>query len=264
MTAVESITFVVAVNNQAVLKANFLASPCFGRPHSHEIIIREGFPSAAAAYNGALDESRNDLVVFAHQDVVFPEEWLTDVARALEHLSRKDPDWGVLGAGSVEKAYVYSSGLGVIGEPFEEPFPVRTLDEMVLILRKSSGLRFDDRLPHFHMYGPDVCLTAEASGRKNYAISAFCVHNTQPSLVLPREFYKCYHYVRRKWRDRLPIRTTCIEITRWNEKMYKRRLQDLYFHYIRPKQYGARASDGCKLLVEAKALADAPQDGTAS
>ena len=68
---------------------------------------------------------------------------------------------------------------------------VQTLDEIVLILKKSSGLRFDDSLPHFHFYGTDICLRAAQRGMRSYAISAFCVHNTHQTLVLPEEFYEC-------------------------------------------------------------------------
>jgi len=55
---------------------------------------------------------------------------------------------------------------------------VQTLDEIVLIFRRDSGLSFDETLPHFHFYGTDICMRAAEQGRQCYAISAFCVHNT--------------------------------------------------------------------------------------
>ena len=100
--------------------------------------------------------------------MIFPEFWLLDLQRALDSLQQTDPEWGVLGCYGVTldegRGYIYSGGLGVMGKPTDRPGPVQTLDEIVLILRKSSGLRFDDRLPHFHFYGADICMTAAARG----------------------------------------------------------------------------------------------------
>ena len=92
---------------------------------------------------------------------------------------------------------------------------MESLDEVVLILRKSSGLRFDPHLAGFHMYGADICLEARRQGRKCYAIAAFCVHNTNQYGMLPFQFWRAYLAMRRKWKAELPIRTTCTEITRW-------------------------------------------------
>jgi hypothetical protein len=254
------VTFVVAVNNREILDSHFLSSPCFRGPHQHQILLQEGYCSAAKAYNNGIDHSHNDLVVFVHQDVILGPTWMADLKRALTYLDKHDPEWGVLGVcgvvqPDVGRGYVYSSGIGIIGSPFETPARIRTLDEIVLILRKSSNLSFDEGLPHFHMYGTDICLTAERDGKNNYVISAFCIHNTQPYLVLPREFYEGYRYVRRKWMKYLPIKTTCIQISRSNYRMYKRKLEDLYFRYVRRRlYYGSRAANVPQLLEKVETL----------
>jgi hypothetical protein len=259
VTRENPITLVAAVNKRKILENNLLASTCLRRPHPHQVLIQEGYSSAARAYNDAIDKSRNDLMVFVHQDVILPERWELDLQRALERLGEDDPEWGVLGSYGVQKngndrGYIYSSGLGVLGEPFERPVRIQTLDEIVLIFRKSSGLRFDDSLPHFHMYGVDICMAAEEVGRKNYAISAFCIHNTQPTLILGDDFYECCRHVRRKWKKQLPIQTTCVRITRYNVPMYQRRLREMYLRY-RPKEFGgARSTNVQQLLGEVDSL----------
>jgi hypothetical protein len=256
MADTKSITFVIAVNNKHVFESNFLASPCLSGPHSHQIIVQEGFSSAATAYNDAIDRSTNDLIVFAHQDMIFPEFWLSDLQRALDSLRQTDPQWGVLGCYGETlydngRGYIYSGGLGIMGKPTEHPAPVQTLDEIVLILRKSSGLRFDEGLPHFHFYGADICMAAAARGMKSYAISAFCIHNTQQNLILPKEFYESYWHVKRRWKNSLPIRTTCVTITKFDSYMRKKRIQELYLRYVRRREIGAiRAKDGRALLAE--------------
>src|ERR1700693_1987023 len=92
-----SITFVAAANNHDILQNNFLASPCLQQPHIHQVLIQEGFSSAATAYNDAIDRSANDLIVFAHQDILFATAWIDNLQRALNELENTDPNWGVLG-----------------------------------------------------------------------------------------------------------------------------------------------------------------------
>jgi hypothetical protein len=225
------ITFVLAVNNKHVFESNFLASPCLSGLHPHQILVQEGFSSASKAYDDAIDRSTNDLIVFAHQDMIFPESWLLDLQRSLDSLQRTDPQWGVLGCYGETlydggRGYIYSGGLGIMGKAMDRPAPVQTLDEIVLILRKSSGLRFDESLPHFHFYGTDICMAAAARGLKSYAISAFCIHNTQQNFVLPKEFYESYRHVKRRWKNSLPIRTTCVTMTRFDIHMYRKRIQE--------------------------------------
>ena len=256
MADTKSITFVIAVNNKNVFESNFLASPCLNGAHPHQIIVQERFSSAATAYNDAIDRSTNDLIVFVHQDMIFPEHWLSDLQRALDSLQQTDPQWGVLGCyGETLKdngrGYIYSGGLGIMGKPTDRPAPVQTLDEIVLILRKSSGLRFDEGLPHFHFYGADICMAAAARGLKSYAISAFCIHNTQQIFVLPKEFYESYRHMKQRWKNSLPIRTTCVTITKFDSHMYEKRIREVYLRFIRRKVIGAfRVKDGRALLAE--------------
>jgi hypothetical protein len=249
------ITFVVAMNNREVFENNFLASACLRGAHAHEVVVQERFMSAPKAYNEALERSSNDLIVFCHQDIYFPDGWLEDLRRALDYLAIHDPDWGVLGCSgmTVDRhhwRYLYSSGLGVSGAPLEHPKPVQTLDEIVLILRKSSGLRFDEQLPHFHLYGTDICLQASRRGMKSYVVSAFCIHNTHQALVLPTEFYECCNHIRRVWSDCLPIQTTCVRITTFNAPVYTRRLRESYLRHVRRKEVGGMRVKDVRRLVE--------------
>lgn len=250
------ITFVIAVNDRELFEHNFLASPCLAQLKDHEILVQEKFSSAAKAYNDAIDRAAHDLIVFCHQDILLPESWPSQLESALRYLESHDPNWGVLGSyGKTQDGrgwgHVYSSGRDVIGEPFEQPVVIQTLDEIVLILRKSSGLRFDDSLPHFHFYGADICLRAASRGLKSYAISTFCIHNTHQYLVLPKEFYECSSHIKRVWKNFLPIQTTCIRITRFDLPVYSRRLREFYLRHIRRKEWGGRrVQDPIALLDE--------------
>jgi hypothetical protein len=254
MAELEPITFVVAINKRDVLEQNFLASPCLRDPNPHQILLQENFKSAALAYNDAIDKSLNDLIVFCHQDMFFPASWISQLQESCARLGAEDPNWGVLGCSGITserqmRGHVYSSGLGIVGDT-SQPGEVQTLDEIVLIFRKSSGLRFDEGLPHFHFYGTDICLRAAERGMKNYAISAFCIHNTYQNFRLPVEFYECCEHIRKVWKKSLPIQTTCISITRSNLPVYLRRLRQAYVKHIRRKEHEVTRADDVKRVFE--------------
>jgi Glycosyltransferase like family len=256
MTPIRKLTFASAVNDREIFNNNFLISPIFAAPHSHQIIVQSGFTSAANAYNDAIARSENEIIVLCHQDMIFPATWLSDLERALTDLESADPNWGVLGCfgetvNAEGRGYVYMPGLGTLGSATESPTPVQTLDEIVLIIKKSSGLRFDPTLPHFHFYGTDICLRAAEAGMKAYAISAFCLHNTQYNLVLPPEFYACYRHIKKRWKQFLPIQTTCVRITQFDVDMNMRRLREYYLRTFRGQKVGAvRFQNAYQLLEE--------------
>jgi hypothetical protein len=224
-------TLVAAVNNRKTLEANLLASPALADRRDVQLLFKEGFASAAKAYNSGLDDAENDIVVFLHQDIYLPKHWFEHVTQAIQTLDASHAKWGVLGSfGSRRGAAgglgrMYATGLGFHGVPISAPEPVETLDEVVLILRKSSGLRFDEELPHFHMYGPAICLQARHAGFTNFAIPAFCVHNTNQLIVLPKEFFEGYRFIKKKWRQYLPIYTSCMTISRFDNELLKRHAQ---------------------------------------
>ena len=227
---IPSCTIVAAVNDERVLGRNLLASPALAGHHPHQLLLRRGFGSASQAYNHALGEAEHDLVIFAHQDVYLPDTWFGDLERCLNWLSATGVKWGVLGCYGARKGTsqgvgrVYTRGLGRHGRRLAAPEPIETLDEIVLILRRSSGLRFDPRLPHYHLYGSDICLTARQQGLQNFAFQGYCVHNTNQILILPPEFYTCYRYMRSKWADCLPIYTSCMKFSFLNDEFYRRRI----------------------------------------
>jgi hypothetical protein len=221
-------TIVAAVNNDDVLRENLLRSPGI---RDHQLILKRGFKSAALAYNSAIDEAESDLIIFVHQDIYLPDSWFPDLRRALSYLEEHDNNWGVLGCfGSTAHdpgglGRVYTNGLGFHGRELAVPHKVETLDEIILVLRRSSGLKFDPELPHFHWYGTDICFAARESGRESYVFQGLCVHNTQQLIHLPDEFFLGHRYIKKKWARYLPITAACVTITRLDLDVKKRRIQ---------------------------------------
>lgn len=249
------LTFAVSRSGDpSIYDQNFAVSPALAHIPSDRILIQRGFSSASIAYNHVIDKAKTDIIVFAHQDVYFPEQWLADLDRAVKHLEKSDPNWGVLGCWGVnnrglQAGYLYSVGLGVLGAPFDNPVVIDTLDEYILVLRKSSGLRFIDSLPRFHLYGTDICMAARKQSINCYAFSAYTVHNTSYGFLSP-EFYECYWHIKGRWREFLPIQTPCIRITQWNEDYFIRRFKSACFRLIGRDQIVPRIADPASVLRE--------------
>jgi hypothetical protein len=242
---------VVAVNNDIVLRDSLMRSPDI--QSVREVLVRRGCSSAGQAYNSGMKASASDMIVFAHQDVYFPQGWFGSVARSIAAISARDPDWGVLGVFGIrlsgaEAGHLYSTGLRrVLGCPFVGPLEVGSLDEVVLVVRRSSGLQFDEKLPGFHLYGADICLEARRKGLKCYVISAFCVHNSNGLDQLPPAYSRAYFFLRDKWRNQLPIRTPCMVITRWGLPLFRHNLESWL---ARNRKSGARCADPATLCQQ--------------
>jgi hypothetical protein len=94
----------------------------------------------------------------------------------------------------------------------ELPARLTTLDELLLVVRRDSPLRFDPALG-FHLYGADICLQAAERGLAVVALGALCHHNSR-SIGLPQAFYASAEVFARKWGHRLPVATPCVIIDR--------------------------------------------------
>ena len=80
--------------------------------------------------------------------------------------------------------------------------------------RRASGLRFDEALPGWHMYGTDIVQTARAAGQGAYAGALPCIHNDRYHGALGADFDEAYRFMQRKWAGALPLRTPITKISR--------------------------------------------------
>jgi hypothetical protein len=212
------LTFVACVSNDAILQENLLSSPCLSSDSPHEVLLMRNCASAAEGYNRGIEVARNDIVVFVHQDVYLPSGW---TARFLNQVQLADEQIGnvaVLGLygvcaapmrGRLSVGHVVDRNSLLRGSQ-QLPAVVDSLDELLLALRRPTQLRFDGRLG-FHFYGADICQSAKQSGQKAVAIDAPCFHNSLNTGV-SWEFYRSGKQFAKKWRQMLPIHTTCARV----------------------------------------------------
>ncbi len=211
-------TIASAVNDDGILNSCLLSSPDIGA--QTEVLLQRGFSTAGDAYNEAMAKAKGEVIVLIHQDVYLPAGWFEQVAAAIRELELTDPNWGVLGVYGITAEGKYHGHLFcnanqcALGKPITGAMEVGTLDEVVLmIVRRDSGLRFDEGLKGFHLYGTDICLTANERGFEDLCGAGF-LHSQREWLwdVSRSRFWSGYLYMRRKWKARLPVRTPCIEI----------------------------------------------------
>lgn len=209
---------VCCVNDEKVLSGNLALSP--GIRHASEFHCMRGYDSASAAYNVALDKAQCDIVVFMHQDVYLPESWFPCFGECIAVLERDYPAWAVAGSvgccrsGEISGLVYCCGNRTVYGVPGSQPAAVVSLDELLLVVRKSSGIRFDDSLCGFHLYGADICQTAISKGKSAWSIATPCVHNTNKLVELPPSYWDSYDFLVSKWRDRLPVPSPCCVLSK--------------------------------------------------
>lgn len=205
-----------ASHSDAILNANLLASPEIASG-ALPVHVERGAPSATIAYNRALDATDAPIVIFAHHDVYLPPGWSALLARRLAELPA---DWALFGAFGVgmDAAHigpVWSSSLGqIVGRVPLQPVPVQSIDELLIVMRRDAGLRWDEGLPCWHFYGTDIVAAAHAAGRGAYAGALPTVHNDQFHPALGSDFTECYRFMQRKWAAALPLRSPITKISR--------------------------------------------------
>ncbi|SHL65858.1 Glycosyltransferase like family protein [Roseovarius marisflavi] len=210
---------IAAVNDEAILSENLCTSPAL-RSDPERLTVLMDQKSATIAYNAGLERTTARYCVFAHQDVYLPDGWVERLAEEIASLDRMDSNWAVAGlfGVSIENGEhvgrVWSSGIGKeLGNSFELPIAVQSIDELLIILDRSKGLCFDEKLPGFHLYGTDIIQEARAAGFGTYVIHAPVVHNSQRVKTLQGPFLHAHDYLSRKWRANLPIVTPVTKIT---------------------------------------------------
>jgi hypothetical protein len=214
------IAVAAAVNDREIL-ANCLERSPDIKTGTLRLRTYTGFASASLAYNQAIEDAGDcRVLVFAHQDVYLPRGWADLVVRRLRELTAADPDWAVAGVVGLVRAgglagRVWTSGRAmVVSGEVALPASVVSLDELLLILRLDSGLRFDSELPGFHLYGTDIVHIAAAESFSSYAIDAPVVHHDKIIPWLDAPYKKAWRYMRRKWFSRLPIPTLIAAVTK--------------------------------------------------
>lgn len=178
------------------------------------------------ALNLGLKRAKGRIWIFCHHDIIFPPGWIAEVSKQIQLIEGMDPNWGVIGVMGVGGN---GKHVGSIEDPHsrrrlgELPSVVQSLDEVCLIMKSESQIRFDEKLGGFHLYGADVCLQARHHGQTCYAIDASFKHLSAG--CVDRGFYRVAEDLKQKWSrvsgSPLVIETTCGVFTLRNQVLAK-------------------------------------------
>jgi hypothetical protein len=159
--------------------------------HSAEII---GIPNYNNLYenifdalNDACDVAEGKYIIYCHEDILVKNDWLHKIKNIINNLESRSIKWGVLGPAGINKNmtstnyHLLDKDLEELSieqnnriETFEEAC---ALDEMCLIIKKSTGLRFSNKVfKGFHFYAADICAISNSLGFKNFSINAPVYH----------------------------------------------------------------------------------------
>jgi len=200
------ISFVTCVNDFELYE-KCVVSSIEKRAVSHEIELipidnTTSKYSAPQALNLGLDKGKGEIIVYCHQDVVFPPNWLEMLQDQIAKVDELQEEWGVLGTFGISLKGRY---VGNVCDPHNNmpsidlPCQVQSLDEHCLIIRRDSGLSFDENLAGFHCYGTDLCLQAMAKRMNNYAIDARLTHLSPGNK--DSSFYEMAGLLEKKWQS---------------------------------------------------------------
>ncbi len=205
------ITFVACVNDEDQLNSNLLRSPCLWPGTPHQFLAYRGMRSAADGFNKGLENATNDLVVLVHQDVYLPLDWDRRFTVQVTQAEQEFGPLGVLGTFGLRYRGGEPENLGCTVDrdrllDFGNlPAVVDGMDEVLLGVRRGSGLRADPQLG-FHLYGADLTLVAADAGLTNVVVDAPIYHNSLFAEVT-ESFHASRENLLRKWPQVRPLFT---------------------------------------------------------
>jgi GT2 family glycosyltransferase len=169
------------------------------------------FTSVFKALNIAADTANGRHLIFCHEDIIVPPDWILKIKKNINELEQQHVNWGVLGPAGVflnnnnAAFFLYD----VNGNPLyncvkniihdKTRYEIESLDELCLITKKSNKLRFSDKqLSGFHFYGVNLCLDARLKGYKNFAIDAYCYHKSDgyKNISTPEKYKEFENYAK--------------------------------------------------------------------
>jgi len=181
--------------------------------------------SATNGLNRGIEKASCDWVICCHQDVSFPENFdfiLTGQIAKIEQAIKNENRLA-----QVEVIGTFGRKLdlecaGRIYNPYPKlrqghgklPTRALTVDEHCIIINKKYGLRFDETLPYFHIYGADICLSTLSKGSDVWIIDSMLNHDSEKGKV-DETFPKAVEWFMNKWTGKtdIPIfRTMCCEV----------------------------------------------------
>jgi hypothetical protein len=153
--------------------------------------------SASEGLNWGLDRADTEWCIMVHQDVIIPPDWWLRFKRGIDRAPEQPAIAGIFGC--ADDGRFIGHILDPHGHSRGGPLPsaALTLDEALIAVRSTPGVRFDEGLPGFHCYGADLCLAARHANLPVVAVDAPVVHMSGGRL--DEAYQKGADYLTSKW-----------------------------------------------------------------
>jgi|KBSSwiS6_1023812.scaffolds.fasta_scaffold27292_2 hypothetical protein len=186
--------------------------------------------SAYEAIAVFLKQSSAQYIILVHQDVrcIDNQEILVGCLNRLTHQDKRWALCGNAGCRGYHKEIFYLNNAGK--EKITQGLPARvtSLDENLLIINRNTNLTLSADLTGFHLYGTDLCLTADFLGYTCYVIPFMVEHlslgNVKELKMHQGTFIRQYG---KKLRNRF-IKTTCTKFylsnSVWKNTLFNNKL----------------------------------------
>lgn len=210
---------------------------------SYEYILIDNtkniFSSAAKALNHGAQQAKGDILIFAHQDILFEDaHFLGKIEDALKSL----PTGSLIGlAGVNDSKGVYTNikqgpkhenaGTHELTDIIE----VQTLDEVLIACHKETFnvLKFDEKTcDNWHLYGVDLSLSNLCKGNHSFVLPLTLYHLSSGKISLG--YALTLFKVVRKHRRQVPyIYTTCSTVKTSRLRSYQYVIGLIWDHVIK-------------------------------
>jgi hypothetical protein len=199
---VTQLAFVSLVNDTAQFAACQASLRAIADPMPEWLMVEPNARgwNAAQGLNYGIEQLDAEWIVSVHQDVLFPADFWQRLTTSLAKLS---DDVALAGLVGCERSGRFRGHLfDPNGHCYWPSLPrqVLALDEVLIAVRKSSGLRFCEEVSGFHCYGADICFEADRRGLKTVAIDAPLVHLSTGKL--DHTYDRASQWLMAKWGER--------------------------------------------------------------
>jgi len=193
----------------------------------HEIIKIDnsaGYLSISEAYNKGLEKAQYEIIVLVHEDILFhtpswgkilidkfkfiPEIGCLGIAGAL--LKTKSPSaWWDAGTNNLIMNLIQHDGKrkSLICEGWVEEDllkEVAVVDGVLMVLKRSTGFRFDTGIPGFHCYDLNLSIQLRLNGYKVFVTKEILIEHYSLGSI-NKSWVNSTSILHKKYNDYLPI-----------------------------------------------------------
>ncbi|MCC8408377.1 hypothetical protein LJ707_05510 [Mucilaginibacter sp. UR6-1] len=140
---------------------------------------------AYTGLNSFLQSAKGEYIILCHQDILLTEHSTRSILqKRINEMDALHPNWAVLGnAGAAPRLYKklsikISYPNGFVDVKGKQPARVCSVDENFMVVKNAANLALSGNIGGYHLYGLDICMTAEMLGYTCHVIDFLLIHKS--------------------------------------------------------------------------------------